>query len=384
MPSSRTTYLWVQNGIPARRILRGESEPLALRLAELARDESRTSESLVLETAHAVFGWALEHDADWEAAQAGADFEQGVAELERRHGWRGTVAIFLDSLRLAWRRSAEGESCPPRSAFSEEAGFWIWSQRDDLEHWPDFAAEWNGSALAPGRRLPARAEFARLAAAELEPGETILVHGFSEGLARVLEEALRTDKRPRVLCGEGLPLLEGRRLARRLAALDAPVTLVYDALLPDRVPEADRVWIASEAIGARALIALAGARRLAREALEHEVPLQVVATSDALLPGGAAVVPDWISDDRSLLWVDAPRTVELCTSFLEELPLDDVPEFLTEKGRESSEALSLRALRLERAPRCGVPAAEPGILRPARRAVAQVRSEEDQRTRTPS
>ena len=384
MPASSYTYLWVQNGIPAGRFLDGESAPLAGRLEQLVRDDQRGSEALVHEAAQAVFGWALEHDAGWEPERAATELEQGVAALEERHGWRGQVAIFLDSLRLAWRRSAEGADCLPRTALSEEAGLWIWSQREDLESWPDFAVEWDGTALAPGRRMPSRAEFARTASAELEPGETILVHGFSEGLARALEEALRAGKRPRILCGEGLPLLEGRRLARRLAALEATIELCYDAVLPDRVGEADRLWIASAAIGARALLAKAGARRLAREALEQDVPLQVVATSDALLPGGALVPPRWMREDRSLLWVEAPRTVELATAFLEELPLESVPEFLTEKGCESAEALCLRALRLERAPRCGTPAAGHGVLHPARRSSPPVRSHEDQRTRTPS
>jgi hypothetical protein len=335
----------------------------------------------VLEAAHALFGWTLEHDASWEADRAGADLEEGLADFEERHGWRGSVARFLDCLRLAWRHSAGGGTLVPRSALSEEAGFWIWSQREDLEHWPDMAVEWDGRALAPGRRMPARAELARQAAAVLEADETILVHGCSEGLARALEEAQRAGKRPRVLCGEGLPLLEGRRLARRLAPLELPLELVYDAQLADLVPEADRVWIGSEAIGAEALLAQAGARRLAREAAEHEVPLQVLAGSDALLPGGALAKPRWMSEDAQLLWVAAPRHVTLRTSFLEELPLEDVPEFLTEKGRERAEALCLRALRLERAPRCGAP--EPGLLQPARRA-ARERHVEDHRTPAPS
>jgi hypothetical protein len=394
MPSSQFTYLWVQDGIPARRFLGEASAPLGARLVELARDESRASEALVLDAAHAIFGWALEHDASWEAQRAGSQFEEGIADFDARHGWRGPVALFLDSLRLAWRRTAEDRACLPRTAFSEEAGYWVWSQRDDLESWPDMAGEWNGSALAPGRRMPARGELARAAAAELEIDETILAHGFSEGLARALEEAQRAGKRPRVLCGEGLPLLEGRRLARRLADLEVPITLVYDAALPDLVPEADRIWIASEALGARGLLAHCGARRLAREALEQEVPLQVLATSDALLPGGALELPRWMGEDESLLWVEAPRTVELRTSFLEELAFEDAPALLTERGRESAEALFLRALRIERAPRCGAAAALPargaaatsghGVLRPARRAAAPLVRDEDQRTRTTS
>ncbi|MBK7642638.1 MAG: hypothetical protein IPJ19_06235 [Planctomycetes bacterium] len=400
MPSRRFTYLWVQDGIPARRFLDERSAPLEERLAALARDEGRAVEALVLDAAHAVFGWALEHDAAWQAPIAGAEFELGVEEFEARQGWRGMTAIFLDSLRLAWGRCAQGASLLPRSALSEEAGMWIWSQREDLESWPDLAGAWNGEALAAGRRSASRAEHGRAAAAELENDETILVHGFSEALARALEEAQRAGKRPRILCGEGLPLLEGRRLARRLAPLELPITLAYDAQIADLVLEADRVWIASEAVGARALVAQAGARRIAREALEHDVPLQVLASSDALLPGGRLELPEWMAHERSLLWVEAPRTVELRTSFLEELPLEDVPGFLTEAGAENAEELFLRALRLERAPLCA-PRSEPhavaalresapgtapehGVLRPSARAAAHTRHDEDQRTHSTS
>jgi len=384
MPSSRFTYLWVQNGIPARRFLGADATPLATRLEALARDDERGGEALVLEAAHVIFGWALEHDASWESARAGTDLEQGIAAFEQRHAWRGLVAIFLDSLRLAWRQSAQDAACPARSTLSEEAGLWIWSQREDLANWPDLAGEWNGAALAPGRRMPARADLARAAAAELEPEETILVHGFSESLAQALEQAAREGKRPRVLCGEGLPLLEGRRLARRLEALELPITLLYDAALADAVAEADRVWIGSEAIGARALLAQIGARRLAQEAAEADVPLQVLATSDALLPGGALAEPAWMGAERSLLWVEAPRSVELRTGFLEELALADVPALLTEKGRESTQALFLRALRLERAPRCDADETEHGILRPVRRGAAHLRSDEQHEARTTS
>ena len=390
MPTSRYTYLWVQNGIPARRFLGSESTALQQRLDALAHEDNLACEALVLEAAHAIFGWTLEHDADWDCERAGAELEQGIAMFEERHAWRGPVAIFLDSLRLAWRQSSSDGSQLPRTALSEEAGFWIWSQREDLESWPDMAAEWNGNALAPGRRMPSRTLLARAAAEELESDETILAHGYSEALALALEAAQREGKRPRVLCGEGLPLLEGRRLALRLAAAEIPLTLVYDALLSGLVPEADRVWLASDAIGARGLFAQAGARRLASEAAEHEVPLQVLATSDALLPGGALEMPRWMGEDKSLLWVEAPRTVELRTTFLEQLPLEDAPQFLTEKGRESTEALFLRALRLERAPRCGAAAAtdthtsEHGVLRPARRGAAHVRDAQDHRTRTTS
>src|SRR5690349_6290464 len=130
MPSRPFTYLWVQDGIPARRFLGGESEPLRARLDELAADDARASEALVLDAAHAIFGWALEHDAGWEPARAAEELEAGIAGLEERHGWRGPVAIFLDSLRLAWRHSLENPACPPRRALSEEAGAWIWSQRE--------------------------------------------------------------------------------------------------------------------------------------------------------------------------------------------------------------------------------------------------------------
>ncbi len=180
----------------------------------------------------------------------------------------------------------------------------------------------------------------------------MLAGGFSEALVQALTLAAREGKRPRVLCAEGQPLLEGRRLARRLVGEELEIELVHDAALLDCVSEADRIWIASEALGARGSLVRVGTSRVAREALDEGVPLRVLATSDALLPGGELLTPRWIELDRTLLWVGAPETVELRTRFLEPLSFELAGELLTENGRESAEELFLRALRIEPVPRC--------------------------------
>lgn len=380
MPSSRFTYLWIRDGIPARRLLGGPVVPLEERLYELADDDERTVEALVASAAQTVFEWALEHDPSWSSERAGVEFEQGVAELEERHGWRGPLANFLDSLRQAWSATQGAQGLAPGAAFSEEAGAWIWSAREDLENWPDLAGEWTGEALVPGRRLPSRAALARHAAEGLEADETILVVGAGEALVAALREAARVGKRPRVLCAEGQPLLDGRRLARALPRGEVRLTLVHDAALVDCVSEADRIWIASEALGARGLLSRSGTRRVAREALDEGVPLEVLASADTLLPGGELALPRWMDLDPTLLWVDAPEEIELRTRCLEEVPFELAGQLVTEKGRESAEELFLRALRLERSPRCadGAPRPEraplstpsryaPDLLRPAAR-----------------
>ncbi len=139
MPSSRFTYLWIQDGIPARRLLGGPLVPLEERLSALAEDDSASVEALVLQAAEIVFGWALEHDESWTSERAGLDLESGVADLEARHGWRGPLALLLDSLRQAWSATSGDDALGPRAALSEEAGLWIWSQREDVERWPDLA-----------------------------------------------------------------------------------------------------------------------------------------------------------------------------------------------------------------------------------------------------
>ena len=129
-----------------------------------------------------------------------------------------------------------------------------------------------------------------------------------------------------------------------------------DAALVEALPRADRVWLASEAIGAAQMYAPIGAAALVLEAEREGVPVQILASSATLVPGGelVAVPDDWCkSPEDARLARELPPHARFEDAVVEELALDLPLEFLTEIGFEEPHELALRALRLERAPRCG-------------------------------
>ena len=294
---------------------------LRSRLAEVALDRAASARQVVLETSRILERWLREGHG---RGCTGPDLESELADWAEEQGWRGPCALWLDSCRLAW--SAGGDVHLAREAALGSA-----------EESP-----------------PSRGALADLAAADLERGETVLVTAWSETVAMALESAWRLGRRPQVLIGEGLPGLDGRRMARRLVRAGIPVTMVYDAALAGLVPRADRTWLSTEAIGASAFLARCGTRTLLEECARHDVPARVLATSDKLVPGGELRLPAWCERDAWLLWEDAPEGVALESQCFEAVPLGLAEAFLTEVGTETASALHLRALRVEAAPPCGL------------------------------
>jgi translation initiation factor 2B subunit (eIF-2B alpha/beta/delta family) len=148
-------------------------------------------------------------------------------------------------------------------------------------------------------------------------------------------------------------------MARRLVEEGVLATLVYDSALASVVRRADRVWIGAEALGARELTTRVGTRELLRVAREHDVPVDLVTTSDKLVPGGALELPRWCAKRPDLLWEDACEGVRLELDCFETVPLDLLPRPITELGRESLAELALRALLPDASPPCAALAREP-------------------------
>lgn len=334
---------------------RAEDRPfeLARRLAPLAEDRERSARELVLATAHAVHEWTAAWPAEWSARDVGDELERGLAEWVRDQAWRGPCALFVDTLRATWRQLRERERDELQGAFAEEVGLWTWSTEDEFGVPEEHTVAWNGAPLARGRRLPLRREAARHAAATVRTGETILATGWSETLALALELAWKAGKRPHLLMGESLPFLDGRRMARAVVPEGVLVTLVYDAVLPSLVARADRVWAPAEGIGAREFSARAGTRALLEAARAREVDVELVTTSDKVLPCGELLLPSWCARTPELLWEDAIEGVTLELDCFEGVPLALTPEPITENGRERVADLALRAMRASAEPPCG-------------------------------
>ena len=340
---------------------------LAPRLAPLASDRASSSAQVVLESSAVLRDWFAERAG--ESGLDGAEIESGLARWADEQAWRGACALWLDSLRRAWRRVA-GREEPVRGAalLAEEMDRWAQDDERDAEGELRERATrrtpaspeipWNGEPLAPGRRLASRTELASRAAQDLGPGETVLVTSWSETVALSLETAWREGRRPEVLLVEGAPDLDGRRMARRLARSGIPVTMAYDSALVGLVPRADRVWLSTEAIGAGLCLGRIGTLALLEECQRRDVPVRLLATSDKLVPGGELRLPSWSERETWRLWEDPPEGVRLEPQMFERVPIDRVElagGFLSEHGRETAAVLHLRSLRVDAAPACGAP-----------------------------
>ena len=349
-------------------------EGLPEALAEVAADRAASAARIVHEASGILRKWlAGRSDPD----VAGSAMETFLARFVADQGWRGPVAVWIDSVRrtLAF---ADRDGRSARDVLEEELGHWLLdpdrgfdgeiserAARENAGRDPASATPWNGEPLTSGRRLPSRSELAHKAAAALDSGESVLVTAWSETVALALETAWRIGKSPSVVLPEAAPELDGRRMARRLSRAGIAATLVYDAAVPSIVPRVDRVWLSTEAIGAGAFLARLGTRSLIEECVRRHVPASVLATSDKLVPGGLLRLPAWAGLEGWRLWEDAPEGVRLEPQFHEAVPtelLELVGGFHTEIGAETAAAMHVRALRVEAQP--------PANAEPSRSAVS--------------
>jgi len=311
---------------------------LAEQLATLVDERSIGADEAARRIARAAHAWL-------DDVHSLATFDLLQRELDdvwRAHGWRGPVAGLCAALAAA-AAAARAALAPEREALLEECALWC----DDRAA-EETDATWDGTPLGTGVRLPDRARVAApfLSGPDaLERGEVVLVHGWSETVARALEAAQRAGLAPEAIVSEGGPDLGGRRLARRLVAAGIAVRFIYDAALADAVRRADRVWIGTDAIGARAFVARLGTRVLLQEARRAEVRVAVLATSDKLVPGGDLVLPPWCEDEPWLLWERPPMGVTIASQAYEAVPLELADVFATEFGLVGAAELAVRALR---------------------------------------
>jgi hypothetical protein len=343
--ASATRAAPARAGAPAELSEHARSE-LAERLQPLAQDRVLAASAVALACSRAILESELARAALPAAARLCA-LEGALAPVIDAHGWRGSVATWIDAL----RRAARAPVSDAWAALAEELGLWLSGIAGDESGrvLADERGDWSGEALAPGARVADRRRLAEHAARELARGEEILVHGYSETVALAVEAAQRAGRAPSVLLTEGAADGGGRRMALALAASGARLRLCEDVAAFASVEACDRVWIGAEALGAGAFVARAGSALLLELARDRGVPAELLAASDELVPGGELALPQWCGREDWILWPDAPEGVELETQLYEIVPFELCERIVTEAGRESAAALCLRRLRTERA-----------------------------------
>ncbi len=301
----------------------GEPEPHVV--GDLADDLLATLENRGLTAADLVRKVARETSA-WLNAEGCPDGGVGVALLDHEltllrsaHAWRGPVARFLGALEAVAAAIPDDGKPALREALSTECVRWVDGAPELL---PDRGR--CASALLDGGSI--------LPAAGLESGEVILIHGWSETVARGVELAQAKGITPEIIVSEGGPDLGGRRLARRLVASGLAVRFIYDAALVDAVRRVDRLWLGTEAIGAREFIGRVGTRAALERARELDIPSAVIATTDKITPDGQVTEPTWAADEPWHLWEGAPHGVTVESQSFESVPLDLAGAFATNEG----------------------------------------------------
>ena len=201
--------------------------------------------------------------------------------------------------------------------------------------WMDTSAEERplmsrqGSHLVGPRTIPARAIAPHVMSA-LGEGETILVLGWTPELVECCRFAHRAGLNPELLIPVGHPELIGRGMARDAARFGLRVRLILDAALWEAARDADRVWVGTESIGIEKVITPAGVMGLTELCANEEIPLELLATTDAIHPSGVGVAAPAGDPDR--VWGERPDGVAVEAAFNESVPTRAFHRWYCEHG----------------------------------------------------
>jgi len=121
-------------------------------------------------------------------------------------------------------------------------------------------------------------EIAEIGARRIKEGDVIMTHSYSSSVIAILKKAHEQHKRPNVFVTETRPELEGRDVARELAAEGIDVTLIIDSAVSHFIEDSDKVLIGAEAVAANgAIVNKIGTATIA--AVAHRARVRVYAAA---------------------------------------------------------------------------------------------------------
>lgn len=160
----------------------------------------------------------------------------------------------------------------------------------------------------------------------------VMTHSHSSTVLSSLTAEAASDRR--VIVCEGRPLLEGRRLARELAAAGLDVTLITDAQAGALMAEAEAVLVGADAVLADgSVVNKAGTYLLALAAHDHHLPFYVACetlkVSAERVWGGAVALEE--KEPEEVLPEDIPG-VSVRNVYFDRTPASLVTAIITEDG----------------------------------------------------
>lgn len=133
-----------------------------------------------------------------------------------------------------------------------------------------------------------------------------------------------------VCCAEGRPHLEGRDLARRLAAAGLAVEFYTDAAIGAAIPSAEAVLIGADAIGPEGFINKVGTAALCGLARSAGVPVYVLAGREKALGAGELASLQLGGGPPDEVWSDPPMGVSARNPYFEYVRMTSVSAVISD------------------------------------------------------
>jgi len=184
-----------------------------------------------------------------------------------------------------------------------------------------------------------------IGARRLREREIILVHSYSYSVYKIIEEALKLNKKIEVYVTESRPGLEGLVMANALEELGVPVTLIVDSAVRFVMPKITRVLVGAEAIAANgAVVGKVGTSVIALAAKEARVRVFVAAGtykfSLETVFGELIPIPqapeEYVIEDKELM-----GKIKTYAPLMDVTPADYIDAIITERGVIAPQAVPL-------------------------------------------
>jgi len=181
-------------------------------------------------------------------------------------------------------------------------------------------------------------QIAEIGARRIRQGDVIMTHSYSSSVIAIIKKAHEQHKRPRAFVTETRPELEGRDVARELAAAGIDVTLIIDSAVSHFIEDSDKVLIGAEAVAANgAVVNKIGTATIAAVAQRARVRVYAAASTYKFSP--ETMLGELIEiEERDPSYVFGPRMGRKTPHFSVRNPAFDVTSpqdidlIITERG----------------------------------------------------
>jgi len=177
----------------------------------------------------------------------------------------------------------------------------------------------------------ALAEIAASVGALIKDGDIVFTHSYSSSVLAGLKKAKAADRRFKAIVTESRPLFEGRLMAKELAALGLPVTLVVDAAAQLFVAESDLVLVGADMVTEKFVVNKIGTYPIALVARQAQVPVYAVSELSKCIPRAFARGFE-VERQPDQVWSRAARGVTVRNIHFEAVPLELLAGVVTEQG----------------------------------------------------